>query len=129
METVEFPLFRDGGFVNPTRISPPVWDFDCAEWRQKQGPSFDGGWRWFHRYDGDSIVIYNTQLHKQACHVLSTQELEDSIQTAEFELQCAQAHVMVEHNFFTSRDWLHNKIRADFRKLHVELFGDKVRAR
>lgn len=132
METVVFPLFSDGGFVNPTPwpsgIAPQVWDFNAGYWRAKQTREYDGGWRWFPRYDSCATCIYNVKLHRMAYYNVTDQELEDTCIGPEFVLLCAKSHVMIDHNFYTARDWLHDKIRADFLKLRRELFGDKIRA-
>jgi hypothetical protein len=133
METVVFKLFGDAGFVNPTPwpsgIGPSVWDDSTGVWRAKQTRDFDGGWRWFDKHgDNDALMIYNVKLHKMAYYILTHEEIVDTCIGPEFILLCAKSHVLCDHNFFTARDWVIDRIRADFLKLRREIFGDRIRA-
>ena len=135
--TVSFPLFADGGFVNPTSwaahlppesLGPAVWDFSAGRWRAKQTREFDGGWRWYDQYDKDILVLYNVKLSRQAHTDIPHLEIEDTLVGPEFVLMCAKSRVILEHNFFTAREFLQDKIRADFLRLRRELFGTQIRS-
>lgn len=128
MTEIVFRLFGADGFVNPVpnRFELSFYDSDTGKFLLKQSPAFDGGWRWFSVYDADAMCIYNTKLHKMAHTHLTTTQIEGTVIGPEFLLNCAKAEVMVEHACLTARDWLDDKIRADFRKLRREIFGERA---
>lgn len=114
-----YPLFNPEGTVNPIPGlmdglspfgGPQVWDAVQGRWRTRQRASFDGAWRWLRSDLGSFLTIYNKRLHPQAYTDITDQEIDSTPVDAEFVLQCAQARVMIEHNFFESRDWLRQEL-------------------
>lgn len=139
--TVSFPLFGDGGFVNPTlwqpsypgelppeAFGPAVWDFDYGRWRVKQTREFDGGWRWFDTYDIAALTLYNVKLDKRSFTLITHQEIENTLIGPEFVLMCAKSRVILDHNFFTARKMMADKIRSNFLKLRRELLSERMEA-
>lgn len=114
------PLYATGGFVNPIHAmlrkdygidllyGPQFYDSDTKRFYSKQGPKFDGGWRWYLSDIDDYLIIYNKFYNPQACAEIAQWELENQGHPLdpEFTLQCAQGRCMVEHNYFESRAWI-----------------------
>jgi hypothetical protein len=126
MSDVVFRLFGDGGFVNPVphpRFSLSFYEHSTGKFSPKQSSEFDGGWRWFDAHNMAALTIYNVKLHRQAYHLLTHEEIEDTCNGAEFVLLCAQSKVIVEHNFFNARDYVQDVLRAEVAKLRQEIFG------
>lgn len=126
MSDVVFRLFGDGGFVNPVphpRFSLSFYDSDTGRFSPKQSSEFDGGWRWFDAHDVAALTIYNVKLHRQAYYLLTHEEIEDTCNGAEFVLLCAQSKVIVDHSYFTARDYVQDTIVAMFNQLRREIFG------
>lgn len=127
-------LFGEGGFITPTEMAARflMWFWEDGHgWRGKQSPKFDGGWRWFNSDIGDFLTVYNTQLNRMAFTDITAIELMGTT-NPEFLLLCAQSRVMVDHNAFEIKFAVIEKIRADFRKLRVELgipYATQVRSR
>src|SRR5688572_19599943 len=109
MSNVVYPLFSRHGIVNPIpkpRLSMLFWDSSREIFHLKQSSDFDGGWRWFEKVDTAAIVIYNIKLHPQAHYVLTHMEIENTCNGAEFVLLCAQVRIIVDHNYFNTRDYV-----------------------
>lgn len=129
-DTVSFNLFGEGGFINPTRWSYggdqsrfelSFYDEGSGTFRKKQGRNFDGGWRWFDRYDEMALTIYNVSLNKQAYFDLTHVALRNTRLTAECLLYWAKCMVLVEHNYHTNREMLLDHIRALSRQAMIDI--------
>jgi hypothetical protein len=137
-DVVSFNLFGQGGFINPTcwghsahipnRFNVPFYDSFTGGFVQKQSRDFDGGWRWFDEYEGGALCIYNTKLDRRAYFHLTHTDMVDSRLQAELILYWAQSMVLVEHHYYTAKNWLEDHIRALARKaaieIHKEIHGD-----
>lgn len=133
-DEVSFNLFGDGGFINPTpwsyvgtnedRFLVPFYDSRTEAFYQKQSSEFDGGWRWFNAYDVDAITIYNQKLNKQAYFQLTAQDAVSSRLQPEVLLYWAKCMVLVEHRYYTFRNWLEDQIRAMARQATIEIIQE-----
>lgn len=130
-DDLSFNLFGEGGFINPTRWSHtkenearfdvPFYDHHTGEFRQKQSRDFDGGWRWFDEYEGDALCIYNVKLDRRAYFHLTRIDMVDTPLQAECLLYWAKSMVMIEHRYYTAKNWLEDHIRALARKAAIEI--------
>ena len=129
-DELSFNLFGDGGFINPTpwsygrggaRVSVLFYNAGSGTFSHKQGQDYDGGWRWFDAYEVDALTIYNKKLHPQAYFQLTHTDLAGTRLQAEVLLLWAKCMVLVEHEYFMSKYWLEDHIRALARKASIEI--------
>ncbi len=134
-DELSFNMFGEGGFINPTRWSYAETDpsrrgsrwglmfYDSASGRmlQKQASDFDGGWRWFEEYEAHALCIYNIKLDRRAYFHLTRIDMVDSVLTPELLLYWAKSMVIVDHNFYTAKNWLEDHIRAMARRAMIEI--------
>jgi hypothetical protein len=130
-DEISFNLFGEGGFINPTRWSHsptleerfeiPFYDPWAGGFMKKQSRDFDGGWRWFDTYEGDTMCIYNTKLDRRAHWHLTRTDLVDTRLTPECLLLWVKGMVLVEHQYYTAKNWLEDHIRAMARKAMIEI--------
>ena len=130
-DEISFNLFGEGGFINPTRWSynykdeerflVPFYDHHSGRFMQKQSSDFDGGWRWFEEYEASALCIYNTKLDRRAYYHLTRIDMVDTRLTPELLLYCAKSMVLVEHRYYTTKNWLEDYIRALARQALIEI--------
>ncbi len=131
-DEISFNLFGEGGFINPTRWSHsereyeermlvPYYDHHSGEFRQKQSRDFDGDWRWFEEYEASALCIYNVKLDRRAYFHLTRIDMVDSLLQPETLLYWAKSMVMVEHRYYTTKNWLEDHIRAMARRAMIEI--------
>lgn len=130
-DEISFNLFGEGGFINPTRWSQapvleerfdvPFYDHRSGSFMQKQSRDFDGGWRWFDAYDVEALTIYNVKLDKRAYFHLTQRDMVNSVLQPELLLYWAKCMVMVEHRYYTTKNWLEDHIRAMARQALIEI--------
>lgn len=130
-DELSFNLFGEGGFINPTRWSHarenearfdiPFYDSYTGEFRKKQSRDFDGGWRWFDEFEGDALCIYNVKLDRRAYFHLTRTDMVGTYLQPETLLDWAKSMVMVEHHYYTTKNWLEDHIRALGRKAMIEI--------
>ncbi len=127
---ISFQLFGDGGFINPTpwshtpdqsRFLVPFYDQASGTFLQKQSRDFDGGWRWFDEYEGCALTIYNRALHPQAYFNLTHADIVDTRLQPETLLLWAKCMVLVEHQYYVSKYWLEDHIRALARRASLDI--------
>lgn len=130
-DEVSFNLFGEGGFINPTRWSHerrneerfliPFYDSRSGTFLQKQTTEFDGGWRWFNAYDVGALTVYNVKLDKRAYWHLTQTDMVGSRLSPELLLYWVKSMVLVEHRYYTTKNWLEDHIRALARKAMIEI--------
>lgn len=129
-DEISFRLFGEGGFINPTpwsygRVAADsqllFYDAGDGIFRRKQTRSFDGGWRWFDAYDVDALTIYNTGFDRRAYWHLTHEDLENTLLTPECLLYWVKSMVLVEHNYYTAKNWLEDHIQALSRRVEIEI--------
>lgn len=112
-----FPLFGPEGWVNQGAMSLDD---------RKSGRSFDGGWRWFQStIDSIGITIYNVNMHRRACALITYGEIVTSPLGPELVLLCAQSRAIVDNNFFKSKDVVRDAIRLGMARLRCELMAQQ----
>lgn len=134
-DMISFNLFGEGGFINPTpwsyaetdpsrkggRWALSFYDSNTGRFMQKQTSEFDGGWRWFDQYENNSMCIYNVKLDRRAYFDLGRIDLVGSLLLPEQLLLWAKSMVIVDHNFYTAKNWLEDHIRALARRAAIEI--------
>lgn len=140
-----FPLFAREGIVNPTpwpqpspelpdeKYGPAFFDADTGKWHVKQGPRFDGGWRWYESDMVSAITIYNVLFDRRAYADITHLEIENCDPergtTAEFILHCAKIRCLLDHNFYAASDhvqaYIQRLARLHRRDIHEDLRGSR----
>ena len=133
-DDISFNLFGEGGFINPTpwsysnhgreRFETPFYDSYSGSFRQRQTSDFDGGWRWFDAYDIEALTIYNQKLDKRAYFHLTAIDMVSTRLTPECLLFWAKSMVLVDHRYYTFKNWLEDHIRALARKANIEIMKE-----
>jgi hypothetical protein len=137
-DDISFRLFGEGGFINPTQWSYAstdssrqgerwglmFYDHRAGKFLQKQTQEFDGGWRWFDAFDIAALTVYNVKLERRAYTHITHEEIEDTFISAEFVLFCAKSRVVVEHNYYTAREYVLDSIKAMFQKARIEIMKE-----
>lgn len=136
-DAIIFPLFARDGFVNPTpwpkpshvlpheKYGPAVMDQVTGLWHIKQGPAFDGGWRWFQSDLGtDFITIYNKLFDPRAYADITDEEITDTPNGAEFVLYCAKVRCLAEHNFYAAAEAVRRALSVYVRRVRAEVRAD-----
>lgn len=135
---ISFQLFGKGGFINPTpwsfaiqdpslgsaRYAIPFYDFETRQFLQKQTRDFDGGWRWFDAYDIDALTIYNIKLDRRAYAHITHLEIENALVSPELVLLCAKSCVIVEHSYYTCREYVLDYIRALANRTRIKILEE-----
>lgn len=118
-----FPLFARDGIVNPTpwpqpspeltaeKYGPAFYDADTGLWHVKQGPRFDGGWRWYTSDLVDAITIYNVLFDRRAYADITHLEIEDTVNGPEFVLHCAKVRCLLDHNCYAASNYVQTYIK------------------
>lgn len=136
-DEISFNLFGEGGFINPTpwsysldkatdRWSVPFYDSYSDRFTQKQPADFDGGWRWFDAFDIAALTIYNKKMDRRAYFHLTQIDMMDTRLRPEVLLMWAKGMVLVDHCYYTNKNWLEDHIRALAQRAEIEIMEEMI---
>ena len=127
MDELSFNMLARDGKLNPTlssqRFEHLFFDQDTGTFRAKQGPKWDGGWRWYQSETADILVLYNTE-DPTCFHELTTMYMVDSRLPAELEFEIAKIYIQMHINTRRIVEHLRIQLHAQRQRAFRELFPE-----